>query len=377
MLLLLSLACAQPKTRVLLVQGAEMPPGASPVDGSAEVLDAWRTLVVGQPVSGTQSPLVLQAQMDDQGALEVPMRARSWEHAPFWTQAESAAILFVPTTWPVQEAGPGVKVLAPAPDLRGTPGQPTVLGLKSRATAGASYLRLLKDGDRYLGQIVGPTLPGAGIAGKDLSMQVERQSRALVVDWEGSPLTLSTQDGAQWASVRFPLGEQLHAQGWVRLQALEAFNQARLLISAIHVDPTQPWTQLSWPPEFGAELAATHGPFPTAQQPFPVGAVGEYGVDCERLSVELSELATQQARIAAAREERLVVLGSIAPTAWHQSGCHGGPAETAVEDTLAVLRGAMKRRDRLVVVGVEPHWVLGLDVQSLDQVGPALLNPPE
>ncbi len=143
-------------------------------------------------------------------------------------------------------------------------------------------------------------------------------------------------------------------------------------MSALHQDAGASWSALSWPAGFGAELAAAHGPFATALQPYPVAAVGPEGLSCEAFAEELLILSGERAAIAAQRQERLVVLGSVAPQAWVDSGCEGDAGWRSVEQSIAALEAQAGWRDRLVVVGTEPAWVMGLEVEGLEQVGAAL-----
>lgn len=367
----LALACSPPKTHLLLVQGQDAPPGAQPIAGPSEPVDAWRTVLTGVTSSGESWPVVLPASMDADLRIQAPMRARAFQTPTRLTEHPSAALLFVPTTWPVEE-GKGLHVLAPVPDLRGTPGTPTLYGPDFAAQVGLAHVGLFKEGDRYLGRVMGPKVPGTGTPRKDLNFEVRRSDRSVSFSLQEAPITVLEEAPAQWHKLSFALGDHHSAHAWVRFHAVEAFNELQLLMSPLHIDAGQPWTQMSWPAGWGAELAQAHGPFATALHPYPSAAVGEGRLSCAAFEEELLTLSGERARIAGAQDQQLVVLGSVAPQAWVDSGCAGDAGERSVAQAAAILKDSAGWRDRVVVVGVSPAWVQGLEVQDLADVLGAL-----
>ncbi|MFT5586866.1 MAG: hypothetical protein ACI9VR_004469, partial [Cognaticolwellia sp.] len=177
---------------------------------------------------------------------------------------------------------------------------------------------------------------------------------------------------AQWISVDFGLGEHHSAHAWVRFHSVQAFNDLQLLMSPLHQDPAQPWTQMSWPATWSAELAQIHGPFATAIAPYPAAAVAESGLSCAAFEFELLALAEERARVAASQKDRLVVLGSVAPQAWSDAGCDGDAGLRAMLEAKRALEETAGWRDRVVVVGVSPNWVQGIEAGSLAELGAQL-----
>lgn len=371
--LLSLLACSPPQTRVLLVQGQPVPEGARALGGAASAIDAWRTAITGVASQGESWPTVLPASMDRDFRIQAAMRSpSSFSEAPFWSDHPSAAVLFVPTTWPLQEMGEGVKLLAPVPDLKGTAGTPTWYGPKFAAKDGLSTVGLFQEGDSYLGRISGPQVPGTGTPKRDLNFLVDRGQRAAVFTLDEQELRVAEGTPATWARVSFGLGDHHRAHGWVRFHTLEAFNHLEVVMSALHQDAGQAWTAMSWPADFGGALATRHGPFATALAPYPVAAVGSEGLSCEAFAAELLTLSGERAAIAAQREERLVLLGSVAPQAWADSGCPGDAGWQSVEQGLDALQEQAGWRDRVVVVGVSPAWVMGAEIAELSELAGAL-----
>ena len=373
--LLSLLACSSPRTLILVVQGQPAPPGARLLQGPGAPVDAWRSFVSGVSSEGESWPMVLPARMDADLRIQAPMRGKSsFSHPPFWDGHSSAAVLFVPTTWPIQEAGIGVKVLAPVPDLRGTPGTPTWFGPKFASQLGVAHVGLFKEGDRYLGRLSGPQVPGTGTPKRDLNFEVDRDKRAAVFQLGAQQVQVAQEAPAVWIPVDFALGDHHSAHAWARFHSVKAFNELQLLMSPLHLDATQPWTQMSWPAAWSAELAQTHGPFATAIAPYPVAAVAESGLSCAAMKAELLTLSEERSKVAAAQKEQLVVLGSVAPQAWSDSGCQGDAGLQAMLGAKRVLKEAAGSRDRVVLVGVSPHWVLGVEAGSLSELGAQFLD---
>ena len=368
---LLSLACSPPQTRLLLVQGLEAPPGAQPITGPSETVDAWRTVLTGVTSSGESWPVVLPASMDADLRIQAPMRAQPYATPSLLSAHPSAALLFVPTSWPVEE-GRGLHVLAPVPDLRGTPGTPTLYGPDFAAQLGLAHVGLFKEGDRYLGRVMGPKVPGTGTPRKDLNFEVRRSDRSVSFSLQEAPIRVAERAPAQWHELSFALGDHHKAHAWVRFHAVQAFNDLELLMSPLHLDAGQPWTQMSWPASWSAELAQAHGPFATALQPYPSAAVGEGRLSCEAFEQELLTLSGERARVATVQKQQLVVLGSVAPQAWVDSGCSGEGGRKAMDQAVEILKQEAGWRDRVVVVGVSPAWVQGVEAQDLSQVLGAL-----
>lgn len=213
---------------------------------------------------------------------------------PYWqyliANGIDAEVYYLPSNFPVEAPqGPGrFRAISGmgTPDLLGSYGEftlftPTV-SRRGRLVGGGRFARLTLRNHRGAAELVGPpnSLRRPGRSGNielmKLPLAVVRDpvNRVAKIELSGSRVLLNEGEWSEWIPVDFPTelpgsavmsaaGAGTFVRGMVRLFAKQIHPRFELYISPINIDPLQPITPITQPPEFAKQLAKRHGRFHT------------------------------------------------------------------------------------------------------------------
>jgi predicted AlkP superfamily phosphohydrolase/phosphomutase len=100
------------------------------------------------------------------------------------------------------------------------------------------------------------------------SVYCDPNSQAVRIDIQGKTVVIKQGEFSEWVQVNFEFGAMLGgASGIVRFMLKEAHPHLRLYVTPINVDPSNQAAPVTWPAEYGAELAEEIGPFFTKMLP--------------------------------------------------------------------------------------------------------------
>lgn len=213
---------------------------------------------------------------------------------PYWdylvAQGIDADVYYLPSNFPIEAPpGPG-KFCAISgmgtPDLLGSYGEftlftPTV-SKRGRTVGGGRFVRLSLREHRGIAELIGPPNPlrtpnqSGSIEPMKLSVSVVRDpfNRVAKIELSGNRVLLKEGEWSEWIPVDFPTklpgssvlstaGAATSVRGMVRLFAKQIQPRFELYVSPINIDPFQPITPITQPPEFAQQLARRHGRFYT------------------------------------------------------------------------------------------------------------------
>ena len=202
--------------------------------------------------------------------------------SPFWVDAEKAGdratVLRVPVTYPPDPvthmlAGMGV------PDLLGSQGTYTLYATRPMPGAdngGRVELVQIADDGAIHAELSGPQHPLKPAAGAlKVPLQLSPRDNGAVLELDGNHVELTTQQWSKWIHIHFKFAGMGSVAGVVRAYLLESFPRPLLYISPIGIDPTDPVTAITSPPEYAAELAARIGDFHTLGMPEETWALNQ------------------------------------------------------------------------------------------------------
>lgn len=181
-----------------------------------------------------------------------------------------SAIIRCPGTFPPSRIEGRMLSGMGVPDLRGGLGTSTLLTTDPGAIAKESELvvPLTRDGERYLGHLVGPR---SGRKHRDLtlpiSIRVEPSGSHAALYSEGEPRRLELRAGewSGWLRVRFRAGMLQRASAVVRVLLMRTAPHLELYVSPANFDPRAPLYPIASPGDYAAELAGElSGAFYTA-----------------------------------------------------------------------------------------------------------------
>jgi predicted AlkP superfamily phosphohydrolase/phosphomutase len=150
------------------------------------------------------------------------------------------------------------------PDLRGGIGTSTLLTTDPAAVAGEGeqLVPLTRDGERYLGHLVGPR---EGRQRRDLTLPIAirvdplADSATLSTDGEPRQLHLRMGEWSAWLRVKFRAGLLNRVSAVMRVLLLRTAPHLELYVSPANFDPRAPLYPIASPAEYGAELSAELG----------------------------------------------------------------------------------------------------------------------
>ncbi len=185
----------------------------------------------------------------------------------FWQLLGNAGVrvvaLHVPYSFPPDPMREG-RMLSGlgVPDLRETNSTFTYVGTDvteneaKHPPGGGVLVPLQMQGDRGKFSLEGPTIPGGSGERMALPIEIARggTTGSLDVTIGGKKVTLEVGHFSEWIELAFSHGE--HAvTGIARLIALEAGKHTRLFITPISMHPRMPYSPISYPKAFSAQIA--------------------------------------------------------------------------------------------------------------------------
>jgi predicted AlkP superfamily phosphohydrolase/phosphomutase len=196
---------------------------------------------------------------------------------PFWTVLGEhrvfSNVIRVPITFPPEKFNGVMLSGMCVPDLRGSQGtfsfyttRPTtgreVVG--EGDTEGGVILPLVKDGERYRGDIVGPPdslLDGAPELKIPFTLTLGGNGKGPVLHLPNEDMPLSVGRFSDWVSLQFKASLRFKVSGIARFMLTEANGHVSLYVTPINLDPGNPVFPISHPPHYAVYLSKLIGPY--------------------------------------------------------------------------------------------------------------------
>ncbi len=238
---------------------------------------------------GTYLPDLALNRYEQKSAFLPPKAVNLRRGTPVWSVLSEAGVPSVvircPCTYPPDEfkgrmlAGMGV------PDLRGGLGTATFYSSRVGVTPGESehVEHIAPDGrDSAKARLVGPRNPKTrGDASVDLTFEIDRAGRRIVVKSDGQPKVLEVREGtwSDWLHLKFKLGMLQSVTGMVRFHLVRLEPHVEIYASPVNFEPGASMFPISHPWEYATELEREVGTF------YTTGMVEDHtGLSNERFS---------------------------------------------------------------------------------------------
>jgi len=171
-----------------------------------------------------------------------------------------STVIRCPGTFPPDRIEGRVLAGMGVPDLRGGLGTSTILTTDPGASARESeqLVSLTRDGDRYLGHVVGPR---TGRQRSDLTIpvavRVDATGTTATLACDGDPRQLPLQLGvwSDWLRVKFRAGMLQRVSAVMRVLLLRTTPHLELYVSPANFDPRAPLYPIAAPADYANELA--------------------------------------------------------------------------------------------------------------------------
>ena len=193
---------------------------------------------------------------------------------PFWTilgeRGIFASIIRVPISYPPEPfAGQIVSAMC-TPDLRGTQGTFSYYvegaGDASSSAAGDStggeVLPLIRQGDSFRADLIGPSLSAGGNSKCPLELQVTAATQLVKLKVGAIVLDLKLNSFSEWVRVEFSIEGRKKVSGICRF-CVRSIAPLKLYVSPININPEEPVLPISHPSLFSRWLAKHNGLFGT------------------------------------------------------------------------------------------------------------------
>jgi predicted AlkP superfamily phosphohydrolase/phosphomutase len=192
---------------------------------------------------------------------------------PFWSVLGEhgiwSTILRVPISFPPDRFYGAQLGAMSIPDLRGTQGTFTVFTTRPSEQAfkeGGQRVPIVLQSDRFEARLEGPEnsmLDGAPTAGVPIRGILDREQKRLMVEIDGSTVSLQPGRLSDWIQVRFRLVPAVSVTGICRLLVTEMAEHVSLYVSPINIDPDRPAMPIAHPPFYATYLAKRIGKYAT------------------------------------------------------------------------------------------------------------------
>ncbi len=230
---------------------------------------------------------------------------------PVWNLLSDAGIastiLRCPCTHPPDKIRGNMLAGLGVPDLRGGLGTSTFYCSDDSVTAleSENVLHVNADSnDLIKTHLLGPLNPKGGDFKFDISLELNRSEKRLVVKSKGQPKALEVREGqwSDWLQVKFKQGPLQYVRGTVRFYLVSTAPKLELYASPINYDPNSiPLYPISSPPEYAKELAGKIGTFYTTGMVEDHGGLNNGRID--------EEAFLQQCDIALREREQMMLHG--------------------------------------------------------------------
>jgi predicted AlkP superfamily phosphohydrolase/phosphomutase len=124
-----------------------------------------------------------------------------------------------------------------------------------RPPGGGVLVRIEASGKRGRFDLEGPSIPGAGGERMQLPVELERTPKGLRVQLAAKTLDLVAGEFSEWVELVFS-HEQVRVKGICKLLVVEGGgSQMRLFVTPISIHPREPYSPISYPKAFAAQIA--------------------------------------------------------------------------------------------------------------------------
>lgn len=245
---------------------------------------AWSTFATGVNPGGhgifdfirrdprTYLPDLALNRYEQKSAFVPPKAVNLRRGTPVWSLLSKAGvrstIIRCPCTYPPDDLKGKMLSGMGVPDLRGGLGTATFYSSRDGVAPGESETVLpLAPDARGVARthLVGPRNPKGGDARIEMTVEVDRPGRKVVVKTDGQPKALEVREGewSDWLRVKFKMGLLQSVSGMVRFLLVRTEPALELYASPVNFDPGQPMFPISHPWEYAAELQREVGTFYT------------------------------------------------------------------------------------------------------------------
>jgi predicted AlkP superfamily phosphohydrolase/phosphomutase len=167
-------------------------------------------------------------------------------------------------------------------------------------------VKLAMSGDSGSFELEGPSIPGGSGARMKLPVRVTRVpgNETLRVELAGKSLDLKLGEASDFVEVTFAAqGRDVH--GVLQLVALEAAKRTRLFITPISFHPSKPYSPISYPKEFSAQLAQElGGPYKTVGWDHDTSALNAEVLDDAQFLADMDRIEKQRKQMLFARLDK-------------------------------------------------------------------------
>jgi predicted AlkP superfamily phosphohydrolase/phosphomutase len=223
----------------------------------------------------TYLPDIALSRYEQKNAFTPPKAVNRRQGETLWDVLGKAGIpstvLRCPCTYPAESMKGHLLAGVGVPDIRGGFGTPTWYTTDGGTSPGESehVVRITLEGDKAATHLIGPRVPRTGgDAQLDITVEVDRPGRRVVIQSPGTPRRLEVVEGqwSDWLHVKFKLGLLQSAAGIVRfhLRSLEPFG---LYASPVNFAADAPLFPISAPWDYAGVLEHGIGTYYTAGMP--------------------------------------------------------------------------------------------------------------
>jgi predicted AlkP superfamily phosphohydrolase/phosphomutase len=208
---------------------------------------------------------------------------------PFWSYLTErgipAHITKIPTNFPVEESATTAISGMGTPAVTDTYGNfayfTTNLMERYNNLSGGNVFHVDRDGHRVDCELPGPTNPYLKFDETKLdddefyfnvkvpfTVHCDTNNQAVRIDIQDKSIVVKQGEFSEWVNLNFDFGAVFgSSSGIVRFMLKEAHPFLRLYVTPINIDPANQAAPVTWPAEYGAELADEIGPFFTKMLP--------------------------------------------------------------------------------------------------------------
>lgn len=218
---------------------------------------------------------------------EQPSRSRRAK--AFWEYARELqvpmTILNCPGTFPPDKIYGKMVAGMGTPDLLGTQGTFTFFTTDTAATPSedtGGEVNVVAPTNRFRLELLGPWRQGIS-SKKRLSVPFEVvvafDKRSAEIRLPGHSFIIKPGEWSDWEQVKFKVGLGKSMRGLAQFHLVCLDPQFKLFASPISLDPRNPWWPITYPPDYGRDLAEKIGLFGTRGMPYETWGLNENRLD--------------------------------------------------------------------------------------------------
>ena len=181
------------------------------------------------------------------------------------------SILRVPVTFPPEKFYGTCLSAMCTPDLRGTQGSFTLFSSLSQNKLveidfGGTHVPIELDGEKFSGEIPGPTLNVKGIS-RTLTVffsgRIDTKKNIVQLNLEKTIHRLEIGFYSPWIKLIFKSGFRKRVSGMARFLVVEIKPNLKIYMTPINIDPDKPSLPISYPKVYATGLSKLYGPYST------------------------------------------------------------------------------------------------------------------